>query len=96
MICATGIGANMPHPKNKQDRKRIGIKKGLKRATGLSANTPNPVWFSETAKRLRDTTTICSCPMCGNPRNSKWSDEPLTLQELKDKDKTNTELNDIE
>lgn len=36
----------------------------------------------------------CSCPMCGNKRNSVWSkgDEKLTIQERSDNEKINEEI----
>ena len=30
-----------------------------------------------------NTPTPCSCSMCGNPRRSHWSDNPLSIQEQK-------------
>lgn len=64
------------HPKNKQARKRIGITKGIKRTKGIK-NSLDP----HADKRHRDTTKLCSCYMCGNPRHK--SKERLTIQERK-------------
>jgi len=82
------------HPKNKHHRIKIGIKKGIKRAKGLSANDPNASWVDKTSKLLRNTTKLCSCSMCGNPRHNKWS-KAITIQEIKNQDKVNNDLNDL-
>ena len=82
----------MPHPRNKRERSLIGKRKGEKRAKG---ETGGWTWetFSEEEKqerlriwsyRRRDTTKICSCHMCGNPRRVEWNKkDKLTMQERK-------------
>lgn len=86
------------HPKNKHHRIKIGIKKGIKRAKGLfvsDLNIPKKSIIDKTSKRLRNTTKLCSCNMCGNPRRIKWG-KTITVQEIKDQNKTNDDLNDME
>jgi len=81
----------MSHPSNKRDRFLIGSGKAKKRFYGENNSTFLPeIWSEEkvikwTKKGIglrRDTTKLCSCSMCGNPRHS--SKESLTMQELKE------------
>lgn len=77
----------MSHPRNKRERFIVGKRKGRKRANGMR----NPLeswtseWFINTSRALRDTTKICSCSMCRNPRHSLYSKgvTKLTMQERK-------------
>lgn len=76
----------MSHPRNKRERFLIGKHKGEKRAEGL-LESRTCRWFVETSRALRNTTSLCSCHMCGNPRHSVYSkgDTRLTMQERKSK-----------
>lgn len=71
----------MPHPRNRRERFLIGQRKGEKRARAVGhgfSEPPSGPWFMTTSVRLRKTTKLCSCYMCGNPR--KFYKE-LTMQE---------------
>lgn len=80
----------MCHPRNKRERFLVGKRKGLKRADGMKdpLETWTSDWFINTSRVLRNTTKLCSCHMCGNPRHSVYSkgDKRLTMQERKAKD----------
>ena len=74
----------MPHPRNKWERFLTGKRKGEKRARGMSDtfDTYSSRWFVHTSRLLRNTTKVCSCSMCGNPRHVEWNKkDKLTLQE---------------
>ena len=77
----------MSHPKDRRHRFIIGQRKGERRAVGYS-----PYFFhsDEDKKRWirfrRNTTTLCSCSMCGNPRRNEWGKARLTMQERKFKE----------
>ena len=76
------------HPKNRFERRKIGRKKGYKRAVGMSSGFSwkeinKNDWIQKTSQLLRDTTKRCSCTMCCNPRHLGWHNG-LTLQEIKD------------
>jgi len=79
----------MPHPRNRRERFLVGKRKGEYRA---KADTFGWSWFRMTEEeRLeylrrwaylrRDTTKICSCSMCGNPRRNHWEKDGRTMQE---------------
>lgn len=83
----------MSHPKNKKERFVISKHKGEKRVKG---ETGGFFWGAKTedekqeflrrrAYRRRNTTKVCSCVMCGNPRHNKWGTlkNRVTLQERK-------------
>jgi hypothetical protein len=77
----------MSHPSNRKERNLLGKYKGKKRASTLETvvqspdkrNQVRPKDFVEHwAGRFKDTTKLCSCPLCGNPRKF-FKDE--TMQE---------------
>lgn len=75
----------MNHPKNRLERKNVGVLKGIKRTnsytktnTYLPHNVDYYEWKKEVQKKRRNTTKECSCIGCGNPR--KWFEE-ITLKE---------------
>lgn len=83
----------MPHPRDRRERFLIGKRKGEIRAAG---ETGGFTWRDRTdeekqeslkrwAYLRRNTTKLCSCKMCGNPRRSRWGkkNERLTMQERK-------------
>ena len=80
----------MSHPRNKRERFLIGERKGLKRSKGYWNCFPE-IQDRKEAERLtlsnarvrRNTTKLCSCEICGNPRRARWTNkkEKLTLQE---------------
>lgn len=72
----------MSHPSNKKERFDIGKRKGKNRGEQYFRNCNDiPEEFQEKNNKLRrDTTKLCSCPLCGNPR--KYFDEK-TPQERK-------------
>ena len=71
----------MSHPTNRRERFHKGEHLGEKRAFGEMGYKG----FSEKAAyKRRDTTKLCSCSMCGNPRRKAWKGkDKLTRQELK-------------
>ena len=80
----------MSHPTNKKDRIKRGVKKSFLRSIFHFPKKDildNPDWVERDMKHHRNTTKICSCPMCGNPR--KYFNEK-TRQE-KQNDRKNNE-----
>ena len=77
-------GSIMSHPTNRRERFLIGKKLGEKRAFGHYMGSPalhgDPEVMRSAEYLRRDTTKLCSCSMCGNPRRKSWKDK-LTLQE---------------
>lgn len=77
----------MSHPRNKRERFLIGKRKGVKRAFGMTGpmDSWSEEWFQNTSRALRNTTKMCNCSICVNPRRSLWSKgkDRLTLQEKK-------------
>lgn len=49
-----------------------------------------------TAGFIVNTAKPCSCHMCCNPRRSVWSDNPLTMQELKALDNFHDQMDDLD
>ncbi len=71
----------MSHPKNRRERHLLGVYNGIRRAEGIRCTgTFSKAWVIRHNQVLRNTTKICSCSMCGNPRRKNWKDK-LTLQE---------------
>jgi len=81
----------MSHPTDRRERFLIGKKLGEKRAWGYWNGF---YWIKDpevrerdlevAAFKRRDTTKLCSCSMCGNPRRKAWKGkDKLTMQELK-------------
>ena len=69
----------MSHPIDRRQRFLIGMRKGEKRAKGYwNRVAGTPEWFKLQGALRRDTTKLCSCPMCGNPRRLLGE---LTMQE---------------
>jgi len=68
----------MSHPKNKKDRGEKGTLKSIKRVILMDRSEP---CIKRQRYLLRDTTKLCSCPMCGNQRKNFGE----TLQEKKNK-----------
>lgn len=81
----------MCHPTDRRARFLIGMRKGEKRALGYWGKAPfkdeqeRAKFLKTNAQIRRDTTKLCSCSMCGNPRKVAWKDT-LTMQEKKAKD----------
>jgi len=81
----------MSHPRDRRERFLIGKKLGEKRAFGywggasLFKNEKERAEFIEkNAQRRRDTTKLCSCSLCGNPRRVCWNKkDQITMQERK-------------
>jgi formate dehydrogenase assembly factor FdhD len=72
------------YPKDRQHRFLIGKHKGEIRAAGMMSAFKDKRGFEKWANRRRNTTTTCSCSMCGNPRRTAWKKkDQLTMQELK-------------
>ena len=63
------------HPINKHERRMIGRKKARRRTRTQSI---------ENESKLRNTTRLCSCVGCGNPRLFAKGDDKLTIQERKE------------
>jgi hypothetical protein len=85
----------MSHPKNRLERHVIGYHHGVRRSNGYSGRWPLPKeWSEEKVKEWKerdiglrkDTTKLCSCSMCRNPRHSGWynSGDQLTMQERRE------------
>jgi hypothetical protein len=79
----------MSHPKSRRERFLIGQRKGKKRAFGywngakqISSEKEKVSFNEKNAQLRRDTTKLCSCSMCGNPRRKSWKNK-LTIQEKK-------------
>lgn len=80
----------MPHPKNKHERSQLGKRKGRKRIAWKDCLKPSnwtqTKWDEYVAKQIslhEDTTKLCSCDGCCNPRNAGYgkNSQRLTLQE---------------
>ena len=75
------------HPKNKYERKQISKMKSWGRSKKLidSWDIKREDSLDYCSKIYRNTTKICSCSMCGNPRNNDWlkKEERMTIQERK-------------
>jgi hypothetical protein len=71
----------MSHPVDRRERFLTGVKKGSHRACGLLSSLErikNPDLAEKFSQKLRKTTKLCSCSMCGNPR--KYFDEDTIQQ----------------
>jgi len=70
------------HPKNRLERHLIGVHNGIRRSEGMKScdRGLSEDWLKRNQRRLRNTTKVCSCSMCGNPRRKYWKDK-LTMQE---------------
>lgn len=81
------------HPKNKFHRNQIGNKKSKKRA-GLLKDYLSNIMYNQHKRKLRNSTKLCNCSACRNQRRNKWNTEQerMTLQERKDKEKVEFEL----
>jgi len=72
------------YPKDRRHRFLIGVHHGIRRATGEMRGLKSTTSFEKWAYLRRNTTTLCSCSMCGNPRRTAWKGkDKLTMQELK-------------
>lgn len=71
----------MSHPKNKWERFLIGMHHGKRRGKAYWVGVKN-VYPERAAYLRRNTTKLCSCSMCGNPRRVAWKNK-LTMQERK-------------
>jgi len=87
------------HPHNRRERELIGRLKGIKRAKGYW----NDFKWEQDKKKVedllksnaqirQDTTKLCSCAMCGNPRN-KLNEK--TRQEVKDEEFVESEMENL-
>lgn len=82
------------HPHNKHERRLIGMKKGYRRAKGMQEGwdwlrLDRKKWIHKNSRRLQDTTTLCGCAMCRNPRRVL---DARTAQEMKDAEYVASEL----
>lgn len=71
----------MSHPGNKRERFFIGDRKGQRRVVGhciYKTKGDRQEYLDVARKRQRNTTKLCSCSMCGNPRRHRGE---LTMQE---------------
>jgi hypothetical protein len=99
----------MSHPRNRLERRVIGYCHGVRRSYGywpegtrvfnISAGTRLPEekmkeWRDRHIGLLKDTTKLCSCSMCGNPRRADYSKgkSRLTMPERKALDKDRFDL----
>ena len=82
-------GGRMSHPIDRRQRFLIGKKLGKKRAFGYwkgykseNVELERTEWARIASYKRRDTTKLCSCEMCGNPRYKAWKrKDQLTIQE---------------
>ena len=85
----------MSHPKDRYERFLISKKLGEKRSKGYWVGSPkiqrDQEFMERAAYMRRNTTVMCSCAMCGNPRRKSWKDK-LTMQELKFEEKCQNEF----
>lgn len=61
----------MSHPKNKRERFLVGVKKSKPRVMNFLSyreKDKHPELVLKWERQHRNTTKICSCMMCGNPR----------------------------
>jgi hypothetical protein len=63
----------MPHPNNKLERLAIGCTRSKSRVKDFISynkkkDPENSALIENWARKHRNTTKTCSCPMCGNPR----------------------------
>ena len=83
----------MSHPKDRRHRFLIGKALGEKRAVGYWSGSLLWAEFNERAAYLRrNTTKLCSCSMCGNPR--RLLKDKLTRQEIKANERDKNDLSD--
>jgi len=71
----------MSHPCNKRERFLIGDREGRRRSKGrcnFRTVKERQKYQDAFRKRYRNTTKLCSCEMCGNPRRLRGE---LTMQE---------------
>lgn len=76
----------MSHPRDRRERFLKGKHLGEKRAFGEfgACKYLSKEEMERFAYQRRNTTKICSCSMCGNPRRKSWKTKnKLTLQELR-------------
>lgn len=75
----------MSHPRNKRERFLKGKWKGKKRAKALSSSFTTEELFVRIARLLRNTTKLCSCSMCRNPRRNRYNrgKARYTIQEIR-------------
>jgi len=87
------------HPHNKRERAIIGRFKGIKRTKGhfhwMSDKDETKQLIEKEIRLHRDTTKLCSCSMCGNPRKTLGNGNE-TFQEVKDKEFVESEIEDME
>ena len=88
------------HPHNRRERELIGRLKGIKRAKGywndfkwMQDKKEAEKLIKSNAQIRQDTTKLCSCSMCGNPRHTINEE---TMQEIKDELFVESELEDLE
>jgi hypothetical protein len=95
----------MSHPTNRRERFLVGKKLGEKRAFGYWGGFKRNNGWSHLSDaeilehkkvasyKRRDTTKLCSCSMCGNPRRVAWKNKSkLTMQEIKFNEATKDQL----
>jgi hypothetical protein len=82
----------MSHPVDRRHRFLIGKHKGERRVpVWINSYIPgegmkqDPEARERWCRHRRDTTKLCSCDMCGNPRRVAWKDR-LTMREKRFKD----------
>ena len=73
------------HPNDRRHRFLISVCHGIRRAKGeVLGIRDRDDYLEKWAARHRNTTKLCSCSMCGNPRRKAWKGkDKLTMQEKK-------------
>jgi hypothetical protein len=81
----------MSHPRNKRERFLISDCKGRRRSEGywrtlcaFKSDKERQQFFEKQKQIRRNTTKLCSCEMCGNPRRLR---KEVTMQERKQAEK---------
>jgi hypothetical protein len=89
----------MSHPKDRRERFLIGKNKGNKRGyrywngfNYIKDPDEREELMAIASYKRRNTTKLCSCHMCANPRRGPWKGkDKLTMQEKKFREKFKSE-----
>jgi hypothetical protein len=75
----------MSHPIDRRERFLIGFYHGIRRIKGENGRFGcTREHFEEWSRKRRNTTKLCSCAMCGNPRRKAWKKkDQITFQEIR-------------
>lgn len=74
----------MAHPRNKSERERVARQKARRRTWWARLQARVAADPERHERRHRDTTKLCSCFLCGNPRRYEKGKEKLSAQERRE------------